>query len=476
MFALPFHKRFSIAAIVFIIAGIIALKYNSPIVVILPFARVLQKHLWDILLNKTHWLFYLLIFLLPLSTEYSVTQTLSLDFPDEPLMMLLTGLVIIMVLRNRSVFPVHLLKHPLFLFIIMHLFWLLVTVITSTNVLLSAKFFLAKTWFIIPFVIVPSMIKWTVKRFRLLGMLLLLPMLFVVVQSLVRHSMYDFSFEGIKHTLSPYFRNHVTYSSMLVCLLPLVLAMRQYSSRVVKKYLNVLLLIFIAGVIFAYSRGAWLALLCGALAAILLHYKLVKHALAVAAFVVIAGVACLVNDDQYRVFAPDYNTTIYHTDLSDHLQATVQLKDVSNAERFHRWVAAGNMFSENPVTGFGPNTFYENYKSYTEEKFKTWVSDNKDKSTVHNYYLLVLTEQGIPGLALFLLLFLAMIVSCQNIYHSSKDDLIKHLALAIGAIAVMIGSILFSSDLLETDKIGSLFWLCLGFIIVLQNSKELQHQ
>ena len=37
----------------------------------------------------------------------------------------------------------------------------------------------------------------------------------------------------------------------------------------------------------------------------------------------------------------------------------------------------------------------------------------------------------------------------------------------------MIGVINFMSDMIETDKIGSLFWLCLGMIVLLEEkSKE----
>ncbi len=43
----------------------------------------------------------------------------------------------------------------------------------------------------------------------------------------------------------------------------------------------------------------------------------------------------------------------------------------------------------------------------------------------------------------------------------------KQVALAAAIILVMIGVVNFLSDLIETDKIGSLFWLCLGMIFIL---------
>jgi hypothetical protein len=39
----------------------------------------------------------------------------------------------------------------------------------------------------------------------------------------------------------------------------------------------------------------------------------------------------------------------------------------------------------------------------------------------------------------------------------------------------MIGVVIFMSDMIETDKLGSLFWLCLGLLLLLdQKAKEEQ--
>jgi O-antigen ligase len=125
------------------------------------------------------------------------------------------------------------------------------------------------------------------------------------------------------------------------------------------------------------------------------------------------------------------------------------------------------MLKTNPIAGVGPNGFYDNYKNYTESVFKTWVSNNKDHSSVHNYFLLIGLEQGLVGMALFIVLFFAMLIKLQNLYHSIQHVFYKQVALAAAIILVMIGVVNFLSDLIETDKIGSLFWLCLGMIFIL---------
>jgi O-antigen ligase len=93
------------------------------------------------------------------------------------------------------------------------------------------------------------------------------------------------------------------------------------------------------------------------------------------------------------------------------------------------------------------------------------VSDNPEHSTVHNYFLLLAVEQGIPGLLLFLLLVATMLYYAQVLYHRAGDPFNKSIAIASGSALVMILTVNFLSDLIETDKIGSLFFLCLALLV-----------
>jgi O-antigen ligase len=133
------------------------------------------------------------------------------------------------------------------------------------------------------------------------------------------------------------------------------------------------------------------------------------------------------------------------------------------------------MFVEKPITGFGPNSFYNQYKSYTVNRFQTWVSDNPEHSTVHNYFLLTLCEQGIIGLILFCALYFGMLLKAQSLYHCFQNQFYGQVALCIGLVLSMLGVVNFMSDMIETDKLGSLFWLSLGILLLLdQKLKEEQ--
>ena len=165
-------------------------------------------------------------------------------------------------------------------------------------------------------------------------------------------------------------------------------------------------------------------------------------------------------------YSTDYQSTIFHTNFREHLIATYQMKDVSTAERIHRWVAGIRMIGDHWKTGLGPSSFYQQYKSYTLPAFKTWVSRNDERSTIHNYFLLLAVEQGLPGLIIFLVLLGALFWYVQSIYQSTADPFWKTIAATAGVILVMVGTVNFLSDLIETDNVGSVFYLCVCVLIV----------
>jgi Ca2+/Na+ antiporter len=75
-------------------------------------------------------------------------------------------------------------------------------------------------------------------------------------------------------------------------------------------------------------------------------------------------------------------------------------------------------------------------------------------------------EQGIPGLIIFLILLGSMLYYSQFLYHRIRDNFYKHVAITTGVILMMITVLNFFSDLIETDKIGSLFFLCLVILTI----------
>ena len=474
MFSHLFHRNFYVAATLFIATGAAALLLEEPWLIAVPFVLVLVQPAVHFIIEQPRLLYFILFATLPVSTEYNLTPSLGFDFPDELLMGAITLLFVLKMVYKPGAYPKSTLQHPLLLLLFLHLGWVLVSCLYAQDVLLSFKFLLAKTWFIVPFVLIPVLFFNSKKAIKTLALLLLLPMGFVVVQCLLRHAFYGFSFEGIKATLSPFFRNHVTYSAMLACLLAVLWVMHKLTPATNKYKLLLTTGLWIGAIalVLAWSRGAWLAILAGFVAWYCIKKNVLGWLIVLAASSTIASTAWLATDKHYLRFAPDFKTTIYHEALGEHLQATVTLQDVSNAERFYRWVAAANMVADKPVIGFGPNNFYNHYRRYTVAPFRTWVSNNPERSSVHNYFLLTLLEQGVPGLVFFCALYFAMLLYSQRLYRQLHDPFYKTIAHTIGIVLIMIGTLIFISDLVETDKIGSMFWLCLGMLLVLQQKLE----
>ena len=452
---------------IFITSLLAALYSQQYLLALLPFCMLLLYAGWKF----PSILFLFLLASIPFSFEFNFTPGLGTDIPDEGLMILISFLFTAWWVYRPSAIERNTLFHPLLVLLYIHLVWITLTVILSSDRLLSLKFLLAKGWYMGAFVLAP-LILFREKKWIARSALVLASAMFVVtVISLFRHYGNGFSFTAVNESVSPFFRNHVNYSAMLVCILPVMLAFYLLANNSTAKNLVIVVIsVMLIGLFFSYARGAWLAFAGGLAAWWLIRRKLLVIAYCIMVVVITSIGIWLQSSQRYLDYAHDYRTTVFHEDFSQHLVATYKLKDVSTAERFYRWVAGVRMVNDEPLTGFGPNTFYNNYKPYTIPAYKTWVSDNPEHSTVHNYFLLLMIEQGLPGLFFFLMLLGGILYYAQRLYHKLKDPFYSTCALAAGMIVVMISIVNFLSDLIETDKVGSLFFLCFSVLIMIDRN------
>jgi O-antigen ligase len=411
-------------------------------------------------------LFYVLVGSIPWSVEFNFTSSLGTDLPDEPLMLLTTGSGLIWLIYQRKKLAQHKL-HPLVALLFLQFLWTVITVIASTDAVLSVKYLAAKCWYLGSFIVAPLLLFRNEKNIKRAAGILMTSMLLFMFIALIRHAQNGWTFEKINNSLRPFFRNHVNYSALLVFMVPLQIAFIRLSDhRWFRRILIGTLVITIGALYFSYARGAWLALLTGTMAYWLIRKRKLFLSYVVFFVVSFAALFWLKTNDNYVRFSHDYRTTIFHKDFREHLIATYQLKDVSTAERFYRWIAGVRMVKDHWETGFGPTTFYDNYKSYGVPAFKTWVSKNEEHSTAHNYFLLMAIEQGLIGLVILLFLIGLVFWYAQKIYHRTQSRFWKVTVAAAAAIMVMQCTVNFLSDMVETDKIGGVFYLCIAVIIM----------
>ncbi|MFN4893896.1 MAG: O-antigen ligase family protein [Bacteroidota bacterium] len=416
-------------------------------------------------------LFYLLLISLPLSVEFSFSDQLGTDLPDEPLMLAVSVLSVLYLVYRFTPFRSRLWHHPLLICLLAWIGWMTITTMVSTTPWISFKFLLAKSWYIGAFLLAPLIWLRDQKSIRCALYCLFVPLFLLALLSVIRHAFEGFSFITSTAVVQPYFRNHVVYSAMLVTLVPVLFFSRRFTQK--KQLWDAAMILVLVALFFSYARGAWLALFVGIGAYLLLRNRLLVYGYVVVLLLSLLTIVWLKQGDRYLQFAPDYRTTIFHSDFQDHWRATYQGKDVSSVERFYRWIAGVRMVEEKPLIGFGPSSFYTRYRQYTVPAYKTWVSNNPDRSTVHNYFLLTAVEQGIPGLIIFLILFGALLFYAEKLYHRYRAIWTGQLAAGIAVIVVMLGVVNFWSDLIETDKIGSLFFLSIALLLILDHrSKE----
>ncbi len=421
-------------------------------------------------------IFYLLLFMLPLSTELDITSGLATDLPTEPLMVGLMLVAIVYMAANPQKLNMQFFKHPIILMVGLHALWVLVAAFYSEVYLVSFKFFAAKVWYILVFVFLTSIILKDESHYKRAFWLIFIPMLFTIVQTLIRHSMSGFAFSEINPVVVPFYRNHVNYAAMITLFLPFVLLARSWyrPGTFTRRFLNFSILIFLFAIYVAYTRACWLALVAGIGCFYLIRARLFSAVTFSGLAVAVTIVLYLAGSNRYLEFAPDFKKTIYHENITDHIEATVQLQDVSSMERFYRWIAAFYMIKEDPLTGWGPGNFYPYYKSFTVNSFETYVSENEERSTVHNYFLLILVEQGFPGLIIFLILSLLVFFYGQAVYFQSKTKERRGLVMALMVSMVVIYVNLLLSDLIEVDKTGTLFFMNIALLVNLDllNKKQ----
>lgn len=416
-------------------------------------------------LRNIDFIYFLLIFCIPFSAELQVTEQLGTDFPDEPLMWLLSLLLIFHFILYRKEIGKKQINSWIVRLLLLQIGWILVSSILSQHPLLSIKYLAAKSWYILAFVFGTWYCIQNCKDVFKLGVILMTAMFPVVVLINLQHFQTGFSFESVNASVQPFFRNHVNYGAFLVCLIPLPVAGFILSRRY-RWIFGLMIIFWLAALFLSYSRGAWMALIVGGVTVLAMRFKILHWLAGLIFLMLTATILFLGNGNRYLNYRPDFERTIYHQEFMDHLKATYRLTDLSTAERFHRWIGGVRMTEGHLLHGFGPNSFFYEYKPYTVTAFQTYVSINEEQSTVHNYFLLLLIEQGVSGLLIFCLLLCALFYYVQRWYQHATDRTERVVAAAVGAILGMIVSLNMLSDLVETDKIGGLFFICTGILCI----------
>ncbi len=413
-------------------------------------------------------LFFLLLACIPFSIEYTFPNGFGTDLPTEPLMVGLMLVYFLYVAKSGFILRGGIfLRHPMTLLIVLSLAWAFIATINSLDVFLSIKYLLAKIWYIVAFFFLGGVILKEKKDIKRFVWTIFIPLSIAVLLTTIRHAAVGFSFQDVNYVMQPMFRNHVSYGCILATFLPfIVLALTWTTPRSTTKWLLISgLVLFLLAIQLSFTRAAYGAVMGAGAFYFIVKYRLTRYVVAGAIIAIISFVGYITSHDKYLDYAPRFDRTITHQNFDNLLEATAKGEDISTMERVYRWVAGFQMVSHRPLTGFGPNNFYDFYKSYTVTKFKTYVSDNPDGSTVHCYYLLMAIEQGIPGMLIFFILIFYVLLRGEKIYYKAKEPWQRNTAMATLLSFVTILILILINDLIETDKIGSFFFIDMAILV-----------
>lgn len=448
---------------------------NQYLVLAIPFvAAILGMAILN--LKSFYWFFLLTI---PFScTIYFLNGSLSTTVPDEPLAWVLLIITIILVAYNRKLFPEWFFREPITLVIALQLVWMIVAVAFSKELFPSLKFAAARIWFINAYFLFPVLIFRKVKDFRKAFLIFTIPITLHAIFAFCWHYEKHFNYWLSNIVVRPFYFNHVDYSTVLSMLFPLiVIAWRLCKGKpALRWFLGLTIIFYIPAIYAAAARAAILAVFFAFFMGFMIHKRLVNWVMPVAYALILSAVLFLAHNNNYINLQPNKKYTATQPTFMDAVTGMFTGRDMSSMERFYRWIAAVRMSGDNPVAGVGPNNFYDYYKPHTVSMFATWVSRNQERSTTHNYFLYMLVEQGYPAMILYGILIFLIFAQAQKTYHNTDDHFYKQAVLGIAMLLAAGFVNNFFSELIETHKVGALFYLGISALIIMKHLSQAKKQ
>lgn len=406
------------------------------------------------------WLFA--AFFVPLSVNFE-TPIGALFVPTEPIIF---GLMFIFFLKealDRNI-DKRILRHPVSILIYIYLFWMLITTFSSTLPLVSIKFMITKLWFITVFFFMGiSIFKYKKNIYRFLY-LMLIGMSIAVAYTLIVHAKNGFTSEAAHWVMFPFFKDHTVYGAVLAMFIPIAVAFLflKNVNKFQKGIIIIINVLFFIGIVFSYTRAAWLSLIAGLgiLILILLRISFKTVALTFTSLLLIF----FMYQDQI-LYSLSKNTQDSSENFMENIQSMYNItSDASNLERLNRWNSAIKMYQQKPIIGFGPGTYQFQYGVFQKYAETTIISTNDGSmGNAHSEYLGPLAEQGLPGMLTFLTLVIGFSIIAMNIYTRLPRGDMKTIVLAafIGLFTYFIHGVL--NNYLDTDKASVPFW---GFMAI----------
>jgi O-antigen ligase len=359
-------------------------------------------------------------------------------------------------------------RHPVTIAIIAQLVWMAICVMPSSMPVVSFKFLLARLWFVSTMYFMATRLFRDPRNMHRFFWVFLSGLSIVVAYTLIQHARYDFAEDPAHWVMYPFFKDHTAYGAIIAFFLPFAVtavALPGYS-RTRRGVALFLLVLLTTGILFSYTRAAWVGVV-GALG-VFIVMRLRIPAWAIGLVVVVSGTVAMANLDRITI-ALEHNRTESNDDLAKHVSSISNIRsDASNLERINRWNSALRMFEEKPVTGWGPGTYMFQYAPFQAARDRTVISTNFGlNGNSHSEYLGPLAEQGLPGMVLVLLVIGTITWTALRLWSKLPDGVDRRLvgAAFLGLVTYFVHG--FLNNYLDLDKASVPFWGFAAMIVVL---------
>lgn len=413
-------------------------------------------------------LFFLMVLSLPLSLNMrDVGGGIGISLPSEVMIAFLAVGVLSKMILQFEVYRKYFF-HPVSMLVVAHVAWIAVTCLTSSMFIVSLKFLIVRTSFILVFFFYAIELLQEQKDVRRFFYLYFIGFVPVIVYSFVVHSAYGFTQQTSNRICYPFYNDHTIYAAVMAMLIPVFVAIHvvkkrlgAFDSRSVSNITVLVVLIF--SIFMSYSRAGVVSLMVAVVGWVVFRFK-VPFWRIVSVLLICTIVGVVLKGPIGNALSS--NDTVSGGSVVENLKSTSNISsDASNTERINRWKCAIRMFQERPVFGYGPGTYMFNYGAFQQSDDKTEISvEDGSLGGAHSEYLKPLSESGLLGIVFFIGAMLATIFYGMRVIYTSKSTFYKYMAMGIVlgfSTYVFHGIVNF---FLDTDKFAVLF---LGFMALI---------
>ncbi|HRC33099.1 MAG TPA: O-antigen ligase family protein [Bacteroidia bacterium] len=407
-------------------------------------------------------LFYLSVAIIPLSINLSETDFgFGFSMPSEPIIFGLMLLIVIKLLLHNTM-DKRFIKHPVSIIIIFYLGWMFLTSATSHLPIVSFKYTLARFTFIMVFFYFASELFFKLKNITKFVAAYLILFCVVIIYTTLNHAAAHFTEKAAHNSMTPFYNDHTAYAVLVAMFIPvcIVMIIGKGFSIISRQWSFVALVLLITALLLSYTRAAWVGIAAAIACSLIFIFRISTQLISISA--IVAALFLLVNVNTI-ILNLETNREQSSTDVGAHLQSITNIKtDPSNVERINRWSCAWRMFLKRPITGWGPGTYQFVYGPFQLQKEKTVISTLAgNRGNAHSEYLGPLSEQGVPGTLLFVLLALATLITASRVFIYGNNGNVKIIAagLILGLITYWVHG--FLNNFLDTEKAAVPFF---GFI------------